>query len=90
MKSRFEAWVIGWGVLLIITEIICLRIEAVSREGDEKQPSQFYIYNRSMEKMVLSSLLFREGRVHNVYHKLSVAAANIHSALFIFITSCIT
>ena len=52
-----------------------------------------YIYNCQREygkNGVIVSTISGRSMVHNIYHKVSVTAANIYSALFIFITSNIT
>lgn len=46
VKSIFGSWITGWRMLMIITELIHLRTEAGSEEGDkEKQPCQLNIYS---------------------------------------------
>lgn len=81
---------------MIITELINSfknRSRFRGRRRGEAATSIKYIIRENMEKMVPYLLPFyycRKEDGHSIYHELSITAANIHSALFIFITSCIT
>lgn len=71
MRSRCEVWILKWRVLMIITEIIHLRIEAGLGEGDDKkQPSKnkqtkithtyIHILSERVWRKWCSSLQFQE------------------------------
>ena len=72
--------------------MVNLRIEVGSwQREEEKEPSKTGYGQREYEEndATVSTISGRR-MVHYIYRKLSVTDADIHLALFVFITSCIT
>lgn len=89
-KSKFGVRLVGW-IVLIFTEMVNLRTEVGSWQRQEEKPSKKgYVQREYEEDDATVSTISGRRMVHYTYHKLSVTDADIHSALFVFITSCIT